>query len=70
MYSHVVEQLRTMTGDSKVLYEEDWTNYSKTTGYKISKDAEWVDSFGETVAAQVSGLNSLDVAQQTFQTNS
>ena len=30
------------------LYEKDWKAYSEMTGYKISSDKEWIDSFKET----------------------
>jgi hypothetical protein len=30
------------------LYEQDWKAYSSLTGYKISADKEWIDSFKET----------------------
>ncbi len=30
------------------LYEKDWKAYSEMTGYKISADKEWIDSFKET----------------------
>lgn len=30
------------------LYEKDWKAYSEMTGYKISADKDWIDSFKET----------------------
>ena len=52
--------------NNKNTYEEDWNNYSKITGYKISKNEEYVDSFDETIYAQLTGYESLEEAQFSF----
>ena len=36
------------------------------TGYKISEDQLWVDTFAETIASQVTGFETLDSAQMNF----
>ena len=69
MYKYVVEQLGESLDQSQILLEEDWANYSRMTGYKISKDEEWVSSFDETIASQVTGLGTLDEAQTAFEIN-
>lgn len=66
MYDYVVSQLGESLDQSKILYEEDWNNYSKLTGYKISLNQEWVSSFDETIASQVTGLSTLHEAQMRF----
>ena len=39
------------------LYEQDWANYSKSQGYKISEAEDWVDTFGETTLGTLLGSN-------------
>jgi hypothetical protein len=51
MYSFVVSQMRVVNADAAELYTQDWQRYSEMTGYKISLDDDWVDSFEETVVA-------------------
>ncbi len=67
MYEHVVEQLKMTNADAAALYAEDWSEYSKMTGYKISADEDWVDSFSETIGSQVLGLTNLEAAQDRFE---
>jgi hypothetical protein len=43
-------------GNNRNLYENDWTEYSKATGYKISADEEYIDKFEETVYSQLTGF--------------
>jgi hypothetical protein len=42
------EELNKVIDNNESLYETDWQNYSKYTGYKISADKDWIDSFAET----------------------
>lgn len=66
MYDYVVQELGRVTGDAKILYDEDWSAYSAATGYKLSSDTKWRDSFSETLAAQITGYTTLDEAQWDF----
>lgn len=66
MYAHVIEQLGISNEDAAALYKEDWSRYAQMTGYKISEDQLWVDTFAETIASQVTGLETLDAAQNNF----
>lgn len=68
MHQYVVTQLGYSLDNAKLLYEEDWSNYNILTGYKISKDEEWIDSFEETVYSQKTGLSDLSTAHEVFKT--
>jgi hypothetical protein len=70
MYDYVVTELGDSLDASNLLYEEDWTNYAKMTGYKLSANEEWVSSFDETIAAQKLGLTSLTEAEELFKSAS
>lgn len=70
MYSFVVSQLRVVNADAAELYTQDWKRYSEMTGYKISLDGNWIDSFEETVVAQLTGYSTLAEAEQGFLTSS
>ena len=52
--------------NNKELVENDWANYSAATGYKMSADSDYVDSFNETTYAQVAGYNTIQEAQDRF----
>ena len=52
--------------NNKELVESDWANYSAATGYKMSADSDYVDSFNETTYAQVAGYNTIQEAQDRF----
>jgi hypothetical protein len=41
--------------DSEELYKNDWEAFSELTGYKISANENWIDSFEETVLSEVTG---------------
>lgn len=49
------EQLGIVLDNNKSLYENDWQEYSEKTGYKISKDEDYIDSWGETTIAVQTG---------------
>lgn len=70
MYSFVVAQMRVVNADAAELYTQDWKRYSEMTGYKISLDSDWIDSFEETVVSQLTGYSSLDAAERGFLSNS
>ena len=42
-------QLDGFIASNKALYEGDWKKYSETTGYKISSNEKYIDSFKETI---------------------
>lgn len=45
------EQLELVLENNNFLYENDWRNYSAKTGYKISANEDYVDSWEETTLA-------------------
>lgn len=53
--AYVSEQLGIAVNNNRTLYEEDWTKYSEVTGYKISADEDYVDSWDETTLAVLTG---------------
>ena len=52
--------------NNKTLYEDDWTKYSEATGYKISEDEKYVDSFEETDLAILTGFTNMEGYQAAF----
>ena len=52
--------------NNQTTYAYDWYNYSQYTGYKISADEDYIDSFNETVYAQLTGYTSIEDAQNKF----
>lgn len=59
-------QLAKALGNNQKLYEIDWTEYSKATGYKISADKDYIDRFEETVLSQLTGFKTIEEAQDAF----
>lgn len=51
----MLDQLGIVIGNNKTLYEDDWSNYSAATGYKISSNEAWVTNFGQTELALQTG---------------
>ena len=49
------KQLGIVLDNNKSLYENDWKEYSEKTGYKISKDEDYIDSWDETTIAIQTG---------------
>ena len=66
-YAAQSEYLTTQMGKTnektKALYDNDWKNYSLATGYKISADEDWRDSFNETTLSQITGYQTLEEYQ-------
>ena len=60
------EELNKVINNNESLYETDWQNYSKYTGYKISADKDWIDSFAETTLGHL--MNSESVQSDFNQT--
>lgn len=61
------EQMQIVFGNNKKLYDNDWTSFSKATGYKISSASEWVDSWGETTLAIQTGYSDMQGYADTFE---
>lgn len=54
------DELNKAIENNASLYETDWKNYSRYTGYKISDDEKWIDSFKETTLGHLIGSDSMD----------
>ena len=65
--AYVNEQLGIAVGNNRTLYEEDWTKYSEITGYKISADEDYVDTWGETTLAVLTGAQDQEGYYQSVQ---
>ena len=65
-YQYLGGELEKAGIDSKTLYQIDWQNYSEATGYKISANEEWIDSFDELTWAQLTGYDTMDQALNDF----
>ena len=59
-------QLDGALSNNKELYENDWKNYSDLTGYKISKDEDYVDKFEETNYSILTGFQTMEQAHQAW----
>ena len=70
MYDYAVTEMGQTIDRSKTFYQEDWTAYNQMTGYKISDNTDWIDSFNETWYAQVTGFNTIQDALSAFSTAS
>lgn len=55
----LIQQIEIAIGNSAEIYKVDWEKYAEKTGYKISANEDWVDSWEETVLAQLTGFDSL-----------
>ena len=60
------QQLGNAVDNNRELYTTDWAEYSAATGYKISADEAYVDSFKETVYAVLTGFETMEDAQLAF----
>ena len=52
--------------NNKTLYEQDWTNFSKYTGYKISAEENYVTRWNQTVLSQVTGFETQEEFYENF----
>ena len=59
-------EMNKVLGNNKELYEKDWTNFSKYTGYKLSAEQNYVTKWNQTVLSQVSGFESQEEFYQNF----
>ena len=59
-------EMSKVLGNNKTLYEEDWTNFSKYTGYKLSAEKDYVTNWTQTVLSQVTGFETQEGFYQNF----
>lgn len=69
MMTYRTGELSLAIGNAKTLYDEDWTDYSEKTGYKISKNQEWVDSFKEVYQGLDLKYTDIQSLTSSFTTN-
>ena len=60
------EEMNKVLGNNKTLYEQDWTNFSKYTGYKLSAEENYVTKWSQTVLSQVTGFETQEGFYQNF----
>ena len=60
------EELLKALDNSKKIYESDWTQYSKSTGYKISSEELWKKSFADTEISILTGFETMEQYNQAF----
>ena len=59
-------EMNKVLGNNKTLYEQDWTNFSKYTGYKLSAEENYVTKWSQTVLSQVTGFETQEEFYQNF----
>jgi hypothetical protein len=64
----LMDQINKALGDNRELYEKDWKAYSEATGYKISANEDYIDSWNETQYALLSGYDTIEDYQRAFTT--
>jgi hypothetical protein len=69
MWMYTQDELMKSIDNSKTFYESDWNAYNEKTGYKISKDIEWRDTFAETEISLITGYTNIDSYRASFETN-
>lgn len=67
MRNYALNELNKSLDNSKIIYETDWMSYSEKTGYKISKEIKWCDTFQETEYAMTTGYGNIEVARSAFE---
>lgn len=65
---YLVQELETALQNSKTLYEDDWASYSQHTGYKISLEKDWLDTWDETFLKQETDYKTLQEYSTNFDT--
>ena len=60
------DQLDGVLDNNQKLYNTEWTEYSAMTGYKISADEDYVDSFDETTLSLLTGFNDITTAENAW----
>ena len=64
--SYHQEQLETVLGNNKELYEKDMVWYNKYANYKMADAASFIDSWNETLLAQATGFETMEDLFGTF----
>ena len=64
--NYYLDELNKGLKNNKQTVDEDWKAYSDATGYKMSADKDYMDSFDETIYAQLTGYRSIEDAQNQF----
>ena len=59
-------EMNKVLDNNKILYEQDWTNFSKYTGYKISAEENYVTRWNQTVLSQVTGFETQEEFYENF----
>lgn len=59
-------EMNKVLGNNKTLYEQDWTNFSKYTGYKLSAEENYVTKWNQTVLSQVTGFETQEEFYENF----
>lgn len=65
-HTYYLDELNKGLNNNQLTYSQDWYQYSQYTGYKISADQDYIDSFNETVYAQLTGYNTIAEAQEAY----
>ena len=69
-YSELIEgyyqQIGKVLDNNRNLYQTEWTEYNIMTGYKISADEDYVDSFNETRLSILTGYSDIETAQDAW----
>ena len=60
------DQINNALSNNKEIYDNDWTNYSNATGYKISANEDFIDNFAETTLSMLTGFQDMESYQQAF----
>ena len=60
------DEIAKALANNRMLYEQDWTAYSDSTGYKISNNEEFAMSFADTILGTLMGSEGdvVDVYEQ------
>lgn len=69
LQQEISEQWQGALNNNKDLYDNDWQEYHDLTGYKISENKNYLDQFGETVFAALTGYKTLEEASALFEKN-
>lgn len=59
-------EMNKVLDNNKILYEQDWTNFNKYTGYKISAEENYVTRWNQTVLSQVTGFETQEEFYENF----
>lgn len=57
MMGHYNSEMKKVLDNNTILYNEDWTEFNKFTGYKISAAENYVTKWNQTMLSQVTGFD-------------